>query len=259
MFRKGFFVEKNMKNLIYQILAQILTQVKHLERFSIAYRSFALILSFPIVFNGSLPISLPTVVLENAKAVKTNTEKVVKIGFDAQNPEAVVLVEKQISITLSESNFDKEQRLAAEAERNAKLVKRDVIVREKPRFTSDPGLAAKRALAQAAAARYGIDWKILEAVWQVESGKSWDTSRTSYAGATGPMQFLPSTFRKYGLDGNGDGKIEITSAYDSVYAGANLLASSGAASGAVERALFAYNHSWSYVNKVLSIARSIGY
>jgi membrane-bound lytic murein transglycosylase B len=192
---------------------------------------------------------LPTVVLKNAEAVKTNTEKVVKIGFDAQNPEAIVLVEKQIGITLSESNFDKESAFA----------KRNVIARERPRYSADPGLAQKRALVQAAAARYGIDWKILEAVWQVESGKSWDTSKTSYAGATGPMQFLPSTFRKYAVDGNSDGVVSIYSAHDSVYAGANLLASAGAATGAVERALFAYNHSYSYVKKVLRIARSIGY
>jgi hypothetical protein len=248
-----------MKKLIHQILGRILTQVPNFEKFSIASKSLALILSFPIVFNGSLPISLPIVALENKEMVKPNGEKVVTIGFDTQNPEAIILIEKQIDITLSESNFDKESALAKAMADMQKLAKRDVIARERPYFTPDPGLAQKRALAQAAAARFGIDWKILEAVWQVESGKSWDTSKTSYAGATGPMQFLPSTFRKYGLDGNGDGIISIYSAYDSVYAAANLLASAGAATGDVERALFAYNHSYSYVQKVLRVARSIEY
>ena len=241
-----------MKNLIFDILNAIKTQARRIERFSIGSKSAALILSIPMVLNTTtLPISLPTVKIENQK-VEIRDEKLAQVIFDNEHPDAIVLDEKQIQIVLGESNFDAELKAARSRFRN-------VIARERYLLSIDPGFAAKRALAQAAAARYNIPWQILEAVWQVETGKSWDRSVTSYAGATGPMQFLPSTFRKYGVDGNNDGVISIYSAYDSVYAAANLLAQNGAASGDVKRALFCYNHSTSYVNKVLSIARSIGY
>lgn len=240
-----------MKNLISKIVKQIKTQVFHLERFAFA-------LTIPVVIGNPLNLSIPVVEFKDTEkqASEVKTEKVTNITFDNKNPKAIVLVEKNLEIKLTESNFDREQRLAKESTR---IMKRDVIAREKSQFRADLTLEQKRALVKAAAARYGIPWQVLEAVWQVESGKSWDTSRCSYAGATGPMQFLPSTFRKYGVDANGDGRVDIASAHDSVYAAANLLASSGASSGQVERALFAYNHSYSYVQKVLRIAREIGY
>ena len=249
-----------MKNLIYQIANQILTQVRNLEKFSIGLRSISLALTFPIAFGHSHPITLPIVKLQNIHSeVTIQSEKLVKIALDFQKPSAVTLVEKNLQIQPSESNFDQEQRLKKEetekvAQEAKKMAKRNVIAREKPRFASDPALEQKRALVQAAASRHRIPWQVLEAVWQVESGKSWDTNRRSYAGAVGPMQFLPSTYRKYAQNG-----ASIYSASDSVYAAANLLASAGASNGQVERALFAYNHSYSYVQKVLRIAREIGY
>lgn len=240
-----------MKNFISKIVKRIKAQVFHLERFAFA-------LTIPVVIGNPLSLSLPVAELTTTEtpALEIEREKVVDITFDNKNPKAIVFVEKNLEIKLTESNFDREQRLAKES---IKTTKRDVIAREKSQFKADLSLEQKRALVKAAAARYGIPWQVLEAVWQVESGKSWDTSRCSYAGAVGPMQFLPSTFRKYGLDANGDGRVDIGSAHDSVYAAANLLASSGASSGQVERALFAYNHSYSYVQKVLRIAREIGY
>jgi len=123
-------------------------------------------------------------------------------------------------------------------------------------YSSDPGFAAKRALVQRAAAAYGIDWKILEAVWQVETGKSWNTKVKSYAGAQGPMQFMPNTWRAYGQDGNGDGIKDIYNAEDALYGAANYLAANGAATN-IDRALLAYNHAQWYVNKVKAVADSI--
>lgn len=121
----------------------------------------------------------------------------------------------------------------------------------------DPGLAVKREWAQKAANAYGIDWKILEAVWQVESGKRWQTTIRSYAGAQGPCQFMPGTWRAYAHDGNGDGVKDSTYAPDCLFGAAKLLAANGAASGNVTNALLRYNYSMSYVNKVIGIAKSI--
>ncbi|OGD61039.1 hypothetical protein A3A71_02260 [Candidatus Berkelbacteria bacterium RIFCSPLOWO2_01_FULL_50_28] len=115
----------------------------------------------------------------------------------------------------------------------------------------------KRELVKRAAKAWGVDWKILEAVWQVESGKQSYTYVSSYAGAQGPCQFMYGTWLGYAQDGNGDGRQDVYNAQDCLFGSAKLLAANGAASGDVTRALFAYNHSYAYVELVKSIARSI--
>lgn len=105
----------------------------------------------------------------------------------------------------------------------------------------------------------GVPWQILAAVHQVETGQSGDTTKSSYAGAQGPMQFIPSTFKAYAKDGNGDGVANIHSVYDAMHTAGNYLRANGAASGNVHNALFRYNHSEAYINKVLGIAKNLGY
>ncbi|MEK7202585.1 MAG: lytic transglycosylase domain-containing protein [Patescibacteria group bacterium] len=124
--------------------------------------------------------------------------------------------------------------------------------------TTDPGMDVKRQWTQKAASTWNIDWKLLEAVWQVETGKTWYTSRGSSAGARGPLQFMPGTWRGYAQDGNGDGVKNVNDARDSLFAAAKLLAVNGAASGNVDGALLRYNHSLAYVAHVKRIAASIG-
>ena len=115
------------------------------------------------------------------------------------------------------------------------------------------------AVYQKAGAAYGVPWQILAAIHMVETHQSGNTDETSGAGAEGPMQFLPSTFEAYAVDGDGDGHALITDVYDSIYTAANYLASNGANAGDVTGAILHYNHSYSYVYRVLSIARSYGY
>ncbi|MBI4032420.1 lytic transglycosylase domain-containing protein [Candidatus Berkelbacteria bacterium] len=122
--------------------------------------------------------------------------------------------------------------------------------------TADVPLEVKRTLAKEAAAAYGIDWKLVEAVWQVESGKRWQTTVKSSAGAQGPMQFMPGTWRAYQVDGNGDGVANINDARDAVHAGARYLAANGAAHN-IDGALLRYNHAQWYVTKVKNLAASI--
>lgn len=109
-----------------------------------------------------------------------------------------------------------------------------------------------------ASEKYGIPWEVLSAVHMVETGRRGDTSIGSYAGAVGPMQFLPATFRAYGVDGDGDGVARITDSDDAIYSAANYLRASGGTTD-IRRGLFAYNRSTAYVNKVLGIAYSLGY
>ncbi len=107
---------------------------------------------------------------------------------------------------------------------------------------------------KAAGQKYGIDWQVLAAIHKVETGQSGDTSKQSNRGATGPMQFIPSTFRAYAIDGDGDGQARINSVYDSIFTAANYLAVNKAQGGSIDFALFRYNHSSKYVNHVKFLA-----
>lgn len=183
------------------------------------------------------------------------------VHLDLQNYQPIKLEAKTLpQIAMGESEHERQEREKREAEESKLAYTRDVYARETERVVVapvDPDLSAKRALVKKAAAKYGIDWKILEAVWQVESGKSWDTSTASYAGAQGPMQFMPGTWAAYGQDGNGDGVSDINKAEDALYGGANYLAAGGASSGNIDQALFNYNHAQWYVDKVKGVADSI--
>ncbi|MBA2360564.1 MAG: lytic transglycosylase domain-containing protein [Actinobacteria bacterium] len=95
--------------------------------------------------------------------------------------------------------------------------------------------------------RFRVPWQVLAAANFVETafGK---VRSPSTAGAQGPMQFLPATWRAYGLDG------DIYDPRDSILGAANYLRASGAPRN-LGRALYAYNHSKLYVDAVLAYAR----
>lgn len=107
----------------------------------------------------------------------------------------------------------------------------------------------------AASSKYSVPWQLLAGIGMEETAQGRNNQRSS-AGALGLMQFLPSTFEHYGVDGNGDGKIEIGSDADSVFSAANALRAWGVGDGpeAVRSALFRYNHAHWYVNDVLYYA-----
>lgn len=117
------------------------------------------------------------------------------------------------------------------------------------------GVTDLRTLYQRAAATCpGLPWGVLAGIGQVETDHGRAVAVSS-AGAQGPMQFLPSTFAVYGVDGNGDGKADINKQADAVYSAARYLCASGGGQSATLRdAIFSYNHSDSYVNTVLALA-----
>jgi Transglycosylase SLT domain len=113
-------------------------------------------------------------------------------------------------------------------------------------------------LFKASAARYcpGLSWTVLAAIGQIESADGTNVG-PSTAGALGPMQFLPSTWKVWGTDGFGQtGPPDIMNPYDAVPAAARLLCADGAAAGgrALASAIFDYNHASWYVTEVLALA-----
>src|SRR5581483_3537476 len=135
------------------------------------------------------------------------------------------------------------------------------------------------ALYEQAASRYGVDWAVLAAIGKIECdhGRSHalgcsPPGSVNAAGATGPMQFLGTTWRVgtppltvpppgppaangegYATDGDGDGLADVWNPADAIAAAARLLRANGAPAD-YRRAIFAYNHDAAYVDAVLAQA-----
>jgi Transglycosylase SLT domain len=117
------------------------------------------------------------------------------------------------------------------------------------------------SLYEQAAQRYGLDWAILAGIGKVECdhGRDPDPScsregAVNSAGAGGPAQFLASTWSTYGVDGDGDGRIDRWDPADAILAMANYLHAAGAPAD-YRKAIFAYNHAGWYVAEVEHWAR----
>ena len=113
------------------------------------------------------------------------------------------------------------------------------------------------SLFRQSAARYcpGMSWTVLAAIGQIESADGTNVG-PSTAGALGPMQFMPSTWKEWGITGFGrSGPPDIMNPYDAVPSAARMLCADGAAGGrALYQAVFDYNHADWYVSEVLGLA-----
>ncbi|WP_326691208.1 lytic transglycosylase domain-containing protein [Streptomyces sp. NBC_01795] len=135
----------------------------------------------------------------------------------------------------------------------------------------------------------GLRWEVLAAIGKVESGQArggavdengttlrpilgpvlngqgfasikdtdggkWDDD-AEYDRAVGPMQFIPSTWSRWGADGNGDGRKDPNNVYDAALAAGEYLCADGrdlAVKADLDRAILSYNHSNDYLRTVLS-------
>ena len=109
---------------------------------------------------------------------------------------------------------------------------------------------------QAAGIQYGVPWEVLAAINEIETNYGRNLNVSS-AGAMGWMQFIPSSWKMYGVDANGDGKKDPYNPVDAIFAAARYLKAAGADQD-LRKAIFAYNHADWYVNSVLMRARFIG-
>jgi hypothetical protein len=112
----------------------------------------------------------------------------------------------------------------------------------------------------AAATCPGLPWSVLAGIGTVESGNGQSGlpgvhSGANFAGAEGPMQFLPATFAEYAA--GPDKPLSPYDAADAIYTAAAMLCAAGARGGSasgIENAVFAYNHAHWYVSEVMSQA-----
>jgi murein DD-endopeptidase MepM/ murein hydrolase activator NlpD len=129
-------------------------------------------------------------------------------------------------------------------------------------FTSAPlspqqvPLSTLHTLWQQAGSAYGIPWQVLASINKIESNFGQNMGPSS-AGAVGWMQFMPSTWLRWGVDADGDGIADPWNATDAIYAAARYLAAAGGQTD-IARGVFAYNHADWYVHEVLDLAQVYG-
>jgi murein DD-endopeptidase MepM/ murein hydrolase activator NlpD len=131
-----------------------------------------------------------------------------------------------------------------------------------PVWTTPPAVPAQLSydellrLWQNAGQAYGVPWNVLAAINKIESNFGRNMGPSS-AGAIGWMQFMPSTWLRWGTDADGNGMADPWNPVDAIYSAARYLAASGAASD-IRQAVFSYNHAWWYVEDVIQLAQLYG-
>ncbi len=101
-----------------------------------------------------------------------------------------------------------------------------------------------------------MPWQVLAAINEIETDYGRNLSISS-AGALGWMQFIPSTWKTYGVDANGDGVADPYNPVDAIFSAARYLHAAGASKN-LGQAVFGYNHAGWYVQSVLLRAKLIG-
>ncbi len=215
-----------------------------------------------VVSTDQLTVSTNHRALQSASVSATNARDIAntraqaaaRVDDVAQKLEQLLAQEQSL---LSQAKADAARLRAAEAALAAARASYGAITEDRIRTIQPSAMSPEFAglYHSAAATCPGLSWTVLAAIGQVESGHGRNPS-TSSAGAMGPMQFLPSTFAAYAIDGNHDGTLDIMNPADAIFSAANYLCANGAGQGAdhLANAIWHYNHAGWYVELVLTLS-----
>ena len=98
-----------------------------------------------------------------------------------------------------------------------------------------------------------MPWEVLASINEIETNFGRNAGVSS-AGAMGWMQFIYSSWERWGTDSDADGRRDPRNPVDAIFAAARYLRDAGATRD-LPKAIFAYNHAGWYVNKVVERAR----
>jgi soluble lytic murein transglycosylase-like protein len=179
-------------------------------------------------------------------------DDVVLLALDQQRIYQVLARRKSLrrrTVEMLPRELRAEARILAAAGARLASGSRPVTKTPKLDTTDPPAPDLLRAYYDEAEARFGVDWELLAAVHFIETRFGRVVSGSS-AGAQGPMQFVPGTWKAYGLGGN------VRNPRDAILGAANYLSASGAPEK--ERvALLAYNPVDFYADAVALYARQL--
>ncbi len=213
-----------------------------------------MVVKTPVTLAEAQAYAQPQIIEANAASEAHITENI-KNTIDKTN--TLTTEEKAAAVMAQYHKQLEEEAARIKAEEEARLARENV---SRTQSLVSAGLSAEFVNQYVKASeQYGVPWQVIAAVHYTETGQRGSTVVTSYAGAQGPMQFMPSTFAAFAVDGNGDGTSDINNVDDAIMSAANYMASNGAASGDVTNALYRYNHDMGYVYHVLGIAQSLGF
>src|SRR5207249_3628961 len=123
-------------------------------------------------------------------------------------------ISKALILPVLEEKFDSEVAANAGTNRHDVVIALDRALKQPAAESAGPAIpfsqaqnggmafAALRVIWQAAGSRYGIPWQVLGAINKVETNFGSNLGPSS-AGAVGWMQFMPSTWARWGIDANG--------------------------------------------------------
>ena len=103
-----------------------------------------------------------------------------------------------------------------------------------------------------------LDGNGFAAIRDTDGGR-WDGNAT-WDRAVGPMQFIPSTWQRWGRDGNSDGVSDPQNVEDSAWSAAAYLCAGGrdlSTRAGLRSAILSYNHSDVYLADVLRLMRTV--
>lgn len=97
--------------------------------------------------------------------------------------------------------------------------------------------------------------------YALQSKRAVNTIPSSMYGAIGKCQFIPSSALHYGIDGTGDGVVDLFNTTDALYSMGNFVKRHGWKKGLSHdeqlRVIYRYNHSESYAMTILAVSEKI--